>query len=102
MANQLFNLSQKSNDYQSTVVPPRHIEARKQVRVRPSQAGKPKYANGLNGAPWEARTPKPDEANSRDYVTYHLRPYATGDGDTLSIRRPGSDHSHLKSAGTLC
>jgi len=29
-------------------------------------------------------------------------PYKIGDGDTHIPRRPGSDHSHLKSHGTLC
>ena len=25
--------------------------------------------------------------------------YLTGDGDVIAVRRPGSDHSHLKSFG---
>lgn len=36
------------------------------------------------------------------YNTYHKKPYATGDGDVPSIRRPGSDQSHLKSWGDPC
>jgi len=29
-------------------------------------------------------------------------PYRTGDGDILSFRRIGSDHSHIKSFGVKC
>jgi len=51
---------------------------------------------------WVARVRPEDEARAATYNTFHKPSYRPGDGDTIIVRRPGSDHSHLKSAGTLC
>jgi hypothetical protein len=45
--------------------------------------------------PTRYRPPLPIPAGERSY-------YLPGDGDVKAIRRPGSDHSHIKSRGQLC
>ena len=61
------------------------------------------YENPTQLAYHPIKPTKPlSKVKTATYNTYHKTAYATGDGDVPSIRRPGSDHSHLKSVGDPC
>ncbi len=93
----LFNLSKRSDELQAIRHPAKIVEPRKKA----PRLNQTKCPTG-EGDGWSPRIPKPNEAASRNYTTYHLPIYATGDGDVVSVRRPGSDHSHIKSKGISC